>query len=186
MFNRLAWKAGMLAAFAVAVLAAGTATADIVRYEAPEAPKVAAYKETPWLARKVADGELPPVAERLPAVPRVSISGPNLSVGKPGGDIRMLIGRDKDVRLLIVYGYARLVGYTMHNGCNARTFVAFNVGAPANGQTIRAGTPVVSRVPGLAAGIDADAYQTALRSGFPSSSTIHAPPIWAAMPTPAT
>ncbi|MEQ8357241.1 MAG: ABC transporter substrate-binding protein [Kiloniellaceae bacterium] len=111
MFNRLAWKAGMLAAFAVAVLAAGTATADIVRYEAPEAPKVAAYKETPWLARKVADGELPPVAERLPAVPRVSISGPNLSVGKPGGDIRMLIGRDKDVRLLIVYGYARLVGY---------------------------------------------------------------------------
>lgn len=68
--------------------------------------------------------------------------------------------------------HARLVGYTMHNGCNARTFVAFNVGAPANGQTIRAGTPVVSRVPGLAAGIDADAYQTALRSGAAAFATL--------------
>ena len=32
-------------------------------------------------------------------------------VGKPGGELRMLIGRARDTRLLDVYGYARLVGY---------------------------------------------------------------------------
>src|SRR3546814_19339123 len=55
--------------------------------------------------------QLPPIGERLPTVPLVSISGPDLSVGRHGGDIRTLVTRDKDVRLLIVYGYARLVGY---------------------------------------------------------------------------
>ena len=32
-------------------------------------------------------------------------------VGKPGGDLRMLIGRARETRLYHVYGYARLVGY---------------------------------------------------------------------------
>ncbi|MGF1562193.1 MAG: ABC transporter substrate-binding protein [Geminicoccaceae bacterium] len=32
--------------------------------------------------------------------------------GKRGGDLLTLIGRTKDVRLMVVYGYARLVGYT--------------------------------------------------------------------------
>lgn len=111
MFYQFLWKARALAAFGLFALFAGNAQADVVRYEAPDAPRVAAFKETPSLAPLVDGGKLPPIAERLPAVPRVSISGPNLSVGKPGGDIRMLVGRDKDVRLLIVYGYARLVGY---------------------------------------------------------------------------
>jgi peptide/nickel transport system substrate-binding protein len=31
--------------------------------------------------------------------------------GKPGGELNMLIGRTKDTRLMVVYGYARLVGY---------------------------------------------------------------------------
>ncbi|WP_227010659.1 ABC transporter substrate-binding protein [Pelagibius marinus] len=111
MFYQFMWKARALAAFGLLAFFAGSAQADIVRYEAPDAPRVAAFKETPKLAPMVEAGKLPPVTERLPSVPRVSISGPNLSVGKPGGDIRMLVGRDKDVRLLIVYGYARLVGY---------------------------------------------------------------------------
>src|SRR3546814_9657909 len=55
--------------------------------------------------------QLPPIGERLPAVPLVSVSGPNLSAGKHGGDIRTLITRNKDVRLLNVYGYARLMAY---------------------------------------------------------------------------
>ena len=33
------------------------------------------------------------------------------SVGKPGGELHMLVGRAKDTRLMVVYGYARLVGY---------------------------------------------------------------------------
>jgi peptide/nickel transport system substrate-binding protein len=32
--------------------------------------------------------------------------------GRPGGDLRTLIGASRDTRLLVVYGYARLVGYT--------------------------------------------------------------------------
>ena len=32
-------------------------------------------------------------------------------IGKPGGEIRTLIGRARDVRLYNVYGYARLVAY---------------------------------------------------------------------------
>jgi peptide/nickel transport system substrate-binding protein len=31
--------------------------------------------------------------------------------GQPGGELRMLIGSSRDTRLLVVYGYARLVGY---------------------------------------------------------------------------
>ncbi len=33
------------------------------------------------------------------------------TVGKPGGELHTLVGRAKDTRLMVVYGYARLVGY---------------------------------------------------------------------------
>jgi peptide/nickel transport system substrate-binding protein len=46
-----------------------------------------------------------------PAEPRVIADIPEL--GKRGGDLRMLVSRTRDTRLLYVYGYARLVGYTM-------------------------------------------------------------------------
>jgi len=62
--------------------------------------------ETPSLADDVAAKKLPPVGQRVPAVPLVL-----KSTGKPGGALRTLIGRSRDVRLLVVYGYARLVGY---------------------------------------------------------------------------
>lgn len=45
-----------------------------------------------------------------PAEPRVIETMPE--VGRPGGELQMLIGRARDVRLLDVYGYGRLVGYT--------------------------------------------------------------------------
>ncbi|MGF1592070.1 MAG: ABC transporter substrate-binding protein [Kiloniellaceae bacterium] len=111
MYHRSRSRGGLLALAAVFALAAGPAEAETVRYEAPPAPRIAELKETPALQARVAAGELPGIAERLPAVPRVSISGPDLSVGHHGGDIRMLITRDKDVRMMVVYGYARLVGY---------------------------------------------------------------------------
>ena len=31
--------------------------------------------------------------------------------GRYGGELRLLMGRDKDVRMVNVYSYARLVGY---------------------------------------------------------------------------
>lgn len=104
-----AWMAALAGVFAVA--AAGQAAAEVVRYETPEAPRVAEYKETPGLQAQVGAKTLPPVGERLPAKPLVSLSGPDLALGKHGGDIRSLVTRDKDVRMLIVYGYARLVAY---------------------------------------------------------------------------
>ena len=72
----------------------------------------AAYIETPMFADDVAAGKLPAVAERLPATPAVvKLDGEELSSGRHGGEMRMLVGREKDVRMLVVYGYARLVGY---------------------------------------------------------------------------
>jgi len=37
--------------------------------------------------------------------------GLGTAVGKPGGELSTLVGKSKDTRLMVVYGYARLVGY---------------------------------------------------------------------------
>ena len=72
----------------------------------------APYVETPSLAEKVASGELPAVEHRLPARPSVvALTADGLAPGRHGGELRLLMGRAKDVRLMVVYGYARLVGY---------------------------------------------------------------------------
>jgi peptide/nickel transport system substrate-binding protein len=56
----------------------------------------------------VAAGKLPPVDKRLPQQPLVvSMEEP----GRHGGTLHTLVGRSRDTRLLVVYGYARLVGY---------------------------------------------------------------------------
>jgi peptide/nickel transport system substrate-binding protein len=69
-------------------------------------------KETPTLSRTHPEG-LPPIAERIPEDPLVvDLPATGRETGIPGGDIETLIGRSKDVRLINVWGYARLVGYT--------------------------------------------------------------------------
>lgn len=76
------------------------------------APAVAQPVEPPILADAVADGTLPPMALRLPEVPRVvDLAGQGRQMGTPGGRIVTLMGQDKDIRLMTVYGYSRLVGY---------------------------------------------------------------------------
>ena len=71
-----------------------------------------AYVETPMLEAQVRDGKLPAVEKRLPENPLVeTVTGEGRSVGRHGGDMRILMGGSKDVRLLVVYGYARLVRY---------------------------------------------------------------------------
>jgi len=64
--------------------------------------------EAPTLAKLVAAGQLPPLAQRLPERPRVLTTDPEAVYG---GDLRMLIGTLKDTKLVFVYGYARLVGF---------------------------------------------------------------------------
>ncbi|MFB9172321.1 ABC transporter substrate-binding protein [Roseibium salinum] len=64
-------------------------------------------KETPGL-----DASLPPVAERVPSEPLVvDLEAKGRETGRHGGTLDTLIGRAKDVRLINVWGYARLVGY---------------------------------------------------------------------------
>ena len=76
------------------------------------AAAAASYIETPMLEADVAAGRLPPVAERLPEQPSVvSFSGGWKKIGRHGGELKTLISRAKDVRLMVVYGYARLVAY---------------------------------------------------------------------------
>ena len=69
------------------------------------------YVETPMFTDKVKVGELPGVTVRLPQEPSVVHFTGERKIGRQGGELRTLIGRAKDIRLLVVYGYARLVGY---------------------------------------------------------------------------
>jgi peptide/nickel transport system substrate-binding protein len=68
--------------------------------------------EPPLLAEAVQAKQLPPMHERLPKVPLVvTFDGANRLAGRHGGDLRMLMAKDRDIRMMVVYGYARLVGY---------------------------------------------------------------------------
>jgi peptide/nickel transport system substrate-binding protein len=72
----------------------------------------AEYSETPVLKAMVKAGKLPPVADRLPLEPRViDFNKLGLKPGRHGGRMRLLMGKQKDIRLMTVYGYARLVGF---------------------------------------------------------------------------
>ena len=83
------------AAFVLLLLVAGRADAVL--------------QETPFFAKDVKSGKLPPVVQRIPSEPALAELE---TLGKPGGDLRMLMASAKDTRLMVVYGYARLVAYT--------------------------------------------------------------------------
>ncbi len=94
---RSIWAALVVAVFAGAALAA-------------DKP---AYKETPSLQADVQKKALPGVAARLPAEPLVvDLKAQGREIGRHGGVVRMLMSKEKDVRLLNTWGYARLVGWT--------------------------------------------------------------------------
>ena len=64
-----------------------------------------------WRA-EVERGDLPPVDERVPQDPLiVDLVTEGLRLGTPGGTLRTMVARSKDVRQMVVYGYARLVIY---------------------------------------------------------------------------
>ncbi|CAN7400436.1 ABC transporter substrate-binding protein [Pararhizobium sp. LjRoot255] len=55
---------------------------------------------------------LPVLSERIPKNPRrVNLAAMGREPGKYGGTVRMLIGSQKDIRLMTINGYSRLVGY---------------------------------------------------------------------------
>lgn len=70
------------------------------------------YTDSPSLRAAVDAGRLAPVAARLPENPLViELAQSGKTVGRYGGTMRMLMARPKDVRLMTVYGYARLMRY---------------------------------------------------------------------------
>jgi peptide/nickel transport system substrate-binding protein len=81
-------------------------------WSGPGAAAAMAPIEPPMLAAAVAGNELPGVHERLPETPAVAaMSGAGQGIGAHGGTLNMLMGSAKDIRMMMVYGYARLVGY---------------------------------------------------------------------------
>src|SRR5690242_420411 len=60
-------------------------------------------------AAEVASGALPPINQRMPREPALAELE---TIGRPRGELRMLMASPKDTRLMVVYGYARLVAYT--------------------------------------------------------------------------
>lgn len=99
--NRLYICAGLCARFAaiaLAALAAGPAFS----------------LEPPALTALIAKGELPALEQRLPSPPKLmTFTKPYQSPGRYGGELVLLMGKSKDVRMMVVYGYARLVGYNL-------------------------------------------------------------------------
>ena len=79
------------------------------------APALAAgpeVQESSFWQAEVTAGDLPPVAMRIPAEPLiVDLAAKGREFGHQGGTLRTMITRSKDIRQMVVYGYARLVGY---------------------------------------------------------------------------
>ena len=74
------------------------------------APALAQQVEPPLLAEDVKAGKLPPMAERVPAEPRVvDIKAMGREAGQYGGTLRMLMGDQRDIRMATIYGYTRLM-----------------------------------------------------------------------------
>ncbi len=71
-----------------------------------------ALQETTFWEAEVKRGDLPPIAQRIPDTPLiVDLPAKGRTFGKQGGTLRTLVSRSKDVRQMVVYGYARLMGY---------------------------------------------------------------------------
>jgi peptide/nickel transport system substrate-binding protein len=71
--------------------------------------QVLELKETPSLQDAVKAGTLPPVTDRVPTAPLlVRPKDP----GTPGGTLHLLMASTKDTRMMVVYGYTRLLTYT--------------------------------------------------------------------------
>jgi peptide/nickel transport system substrate-binding protein len=71
-----------------------------------------AQVEPPALVEAVRKGTLPPMAERLPKTPHITHTDEHgREPGQPGGEIRMLMSDQRDLRMMTLYGYTRLVHF---------------------------------------------------------------------------
>ncbi|WP_083607545.1 ABC transporter substrate-binding protein [Thalassospira sp. TSL5-1] len=71
-----------------------------------------AWAEIPYFADKVKSGVLPAMEQRLPEHPlKLDFAAEGKEIGKYGGDMVTIMGRSKDIRMAVVYGYTHLIGY---------------------------------------------------------------------------
>ncbi|TJV11457.1 MAG: ABC transporter substrate-binding protein, partial [Mesorhizobium sp.] len=71
---------------------------------------------------------LPALAERLPKNPRaLNLAAMGRQPGQYGGTLRTIIGSQKDIRMMTIYGYARLVGYDEKLNLQADILESFDV-----------------------------------------------------------
>ncbi|AAV93876.1 ABC transporter substrate-binding protein [Ruegeria pomeroyi] len=76
------------------------------------ADTVPTLQESVFWGAEVKSGDLPPIDQRIPEEPLiVDLAAKGREFGTPGGVMRTMITRSKDIRQMVVYGYARLVGY---------------------------------------------------------------------------
>ncbi|RLJ98914.1 ABC transporter substrate-binding protein [Ruegeria conchae] len=89
------------------------ATALVVAAGLPATAEIPAnLQEIPYWEAEVEGGKLPPVADRIPQDPLiVDLAAKGRDFGTPGGTLRTMVTRSKDIRQMVVYGYARLVGF---------------------------------------------------------------------------
>ena len=88
----------------------------------------AADREPPYLKSAIEIGKLPELSVRLPSKPRViNVSEMGRQPGKYGGVVRMLIGGQRDIRLMTLIGYQRLVGYDQELNFQADVLEEFEV-----------------------------------------------------------
>ncbi|SLN73107.1 ABC transporter substrate-binding protein [Ruegeria meonggei] len=83
-----------------------------VSWMLPATADTPALQEGEFWKSEVTAGHLPPVQERLPVEPLVvDLGAKGRAFGTPGGTLRTMVTRSKDIRQMVVYGYARLVGF---------------------------------------------------------------------------
>jgi peptide/nickel transport system substrate-binding protein len=76
------------------------------------AEAIPALQESAFWQAEVDAGDLPPVQERIPDQPIiVDLEARGRELGTPGGTLNTMVTRSKDIRQMVVYGYARLVIY---------------------------------------------------------------------------
>jgi peptide/nickel transport system substrate-binding protein len=83
--------------------------------------------ETPSLMMSIQEGKLPEVSERVPESPLIVKFPEGFESGVHGGKMRFLMGKQKDIRQVIIYGYARLIGYTPELRLKADILESFDV-----------------------------------------------------------
>ena len=88
------------------ILAAALCLAPLTAQAGPE------VQESAFWRSEVKAGYMPPAAKRIPEVPLVvDLAAKGREFGVQGGTLNTMVTRSKDIRQMVVYGYARLAGY---------------------------------------------------------------------------